>query len=61
VHNLRKKKEKNAIDKVAKQVGMTPRHVARIYSKHREGYEHFEQLMEQVRKNDTSSRTDVMT
>jgi hypothetical protein len=61
VHNLRKKKEKNAIDKVAKQVGMTPRHVARIYSKQREEYERMEQLMEQLRKDDTSSRTDVMT
>jgi hypothetical protein len=36
VYELRQNKEKNAIDKVAKEVGMTSRHVARIYSKHRE-------------------------
>jgi hypothetical protein len=36
VDELRKKKEKNAIAKVAKEIGKTPRHVARIYSKHRE-------------------------
>jgi hypothetical protein len=52
VHELRKKKEKNAVEKVAKRVGMTPRHVARIYSKYRGEWERTNQLMEQLRRDD---------
>jgi hypothetical protein len=58
VHMLRQRGEKNAIDKAAKQVGKTPRHVARIYSKYRKQLENVWRLMElskQLRKDDISS------
>jgi hypothetical protein len=61
VHELRKKKEKNAVDKVAEKVGMTARHVARIYSALRAQCEDAVRLMEQMKKDDTNSRTAVMT
>jgi hypothetical protein len=55
VRDLRKKNEKNAIEKVAKEFGIHHRSVSRIWSELREHCEYIERL----RKGDTSSRTDV--
>ena len=63
---MRKKGEKKAIAKVAKEIGKDPRNVAKIYSKYREycekqreDDEKTERLWKQLTGDGISSRTDA--